>query len=175
MWAKMYNKVLNKMVGLSTNKERYETFMYFAIRFFCKYYLECPDALCDTIAEAYLPAGKTLLIHDIEKKVVERSINMYSSFEIFCNTLFDNSITSLRATRLGDNIEMNTYLYFRKFVDMYDFSASGSLCSFQYFLFTVISVFYSANIVSRSLDDIVITDDVKQMPRILNGLKKEIR
>jgi len=175
MWAKMYTKVLNKMVGLSTNKERYESFMYFAIRFFCKYFLECPDALCDTIAESYLPAGKTMLIHDIERKVSEKGINMYSSVETFCNTLFNNSITNLKATRLGDNVDMNSYLYFRKFVDMYDFSAAGSLCSFPYFLFTIISVFYSGNMVSRSLDDIVITDDAKQMPRILNGLKKEIR
>ena len=36
MWARMFCKVLNRTIGLSTNKDRYEAYFYFAARFFLK-------------------------------------------------------------------------------------------------------------------------------------------
>lgn len=57
IWARMFNKVLIKTIGINTNKERYEAFMYFAMRFFMKYFLDSPDIVVDNISNAYLKNG----------------------------------------------------------------------------------------------------------------------
>ena len=69
IWARMFNKVLIKTIGLSTNKERYEAFMYFGMKFFMKYYLDSPDIVVENISTSYLTVSYTHLTLPTNREV----------------------------------------------------------------------------------------------------------
>ena len=176
IWARMFNKVLIKTIGLSTNKERYEAFMYFAIRFFMKYYLECPDIVVDNISSSYLKNGKSYLIEFMETKISDLNIDPYESFSAFCSTLFNNEISNIKGIRVNNiNENINISFYIKKFIDMYNLSAAMSLSSYPFFLFTIIASYNWTGICNdRSMEDIV-QYDKKEVPKLLNSIYKELK
>ena len=175
MWARMFNKILIRTIGLSTNKERYEAFMYFAIRFFIKYYLESPDVIVDNVSNGYLKNGKSNLIRLMEQKIEASGIDMYSSLDSFCSVLFNNEISNLKGIKINNVADtINRQFYLKKFIEMYGFSALMSLGSFPSFLFTIISSFNWSRICNdRSMEDIVFNDN-KEMPKLINAIYREL-
>lgn len=175
IWARMFNKVLIKTIGLSTNKERYDAFMYFAIKFFLSYYVEAPSVVVESIAESTMVGEKSYLIDIMEAKIAELKVNPYESFTTFCTVLFNNEISNIKGIRVN-NIEenINMSFYMKRFIDMYNMSAVGSLISFPYFIFTVFSSYNWAGIVNdRSMEDVV-QYDKKEYPKLIQSLYKEM-
>ena len=175
IWARMFNKVLIKTHGITSNKERYEAFMYFAMKFFMKYYLQSPDAVVDSIAMSYIKNKKSYLIEYMESKIEELNVNPYKSFTTFCHTLFNNEISNIKGIKesnIGEKINVSFYL--RKFIDMYGISTLLSLSAYPYFLFVIVSSYNMSSISNdRALEDIVAYDK-KEIPKLLTALYKEL-
>lgn len=176
IWARMFNKVLNKTIALSTNKERYEAFTYFAMRFFMTYYLECPEVVVDNISNSYLKNGKGYLIDFMETKINDLDLKPYESFSNFCEVLFNNEVSNLKGIRVNNiNENINLSFYIKRFIDMYNLSAVMSLSSYPFFLFAIISSFNWSGICNdRSMEDII-QYDKKEVPKLLNSLIKELK
>jgi hypothetical protein len=175
MWAKMFNKILNRTIGLTLNKERYEAYMYFAMKFYMIYILNCPQAVVDSVTKAYLKNDKGYLINFMEDRINTKKIDFYGSFETFCHTLFDNEISNIKGVRVNNlSEEMNYKFYMQKFIETYRFQSLLSLSSFPYFLFVLIASYNYSDIVSdRAFEDIVL-EDSKDLPSVLASLYKEL-
>lgn len=175
MWAKMFNKILNRTIGLTTNKERYEAYMYFAMRFFMMYILQSPEAVADSISNVYLKNGKGYLINFMEERIKQKGINPYESFETFCNTLFDNDISNIKGVRVNNLSETMDYtFYVKKFIETYRYQSVLALASFPYFFFTIHASYRYSDIVSdRAFEDVVL-DNSKDMPTLLAGIYKQL-
>ncbi len=175
IWARMFNKVLIRTIGLTTNQERYEAFMYFGMRFFMKYYLDIPDALVRDISEGYLSNGKGYLIDYMETKIKDLNLDPYESFTSFCSTLFNNEVSNMKGIRIN-NVEenINVSFYLKKFIDMYNMSAVMALSSYPFFIFTIFSAFHWSNICNdRALEDVVYNDK-REMPKLMAALYKDL-
>lgn len=158
-WGRMFNKILVKTIGLSTSKERYEAYLYYAVRFFLKYYIGAPDSIVDSISMSTLKTReKSNLILYIEDKVKENGINMYASFTDFCQTLFSNDISNIKGIRItsaNPNEQINVSYYIRKFIDNYHQSTLMSLGSIYYFIWVITCVQMRAHLCNiKMFDDI---------------------
>jgi hypothetical protein len=175
IWSRMFNKVLIKTIGLNTNKERYEAFMYFGMRFFMKYYLDSPDVVIENISNSYLKNGKTYLISHMEEKIKYLNVDINESFDKFCHTLFNNEVSNIKGIKVNNVADaLNRQSYLAKFIEMYGFASLCSLGSYPYFLFVIISSFnWSKICADRSLEDIVFYDS-KEMPKLLSSIYKEL-
>ena len=141
VWARMFCKVLEMRVGLATNKDRYDAFMYLAIKFFLLCVLEAPQGIADSIAKSYFPNNKlNPICNHVEVVCEERGINMFADLPVFCTTLFDNSITGISALRVtGSKDVMNYSFYIQQFITLYHLPAALALECFPYFIWMIIS------------------------------------
>lgn len=171
IWARMFNAVLVQSCGLGINKDRYDAFIYFAMKFFIIYFAEAEEIAANNVVERYYKGKtKTQYIDLIEMKIKEKKINPYASLSEFCNTMFNNEITGLA----GGNIQMNYTFYIRKFMAKYYSASILSLGSFSYFLFVLLSVREKVNICNdKALADIIKEDNV--MDKMMVGIYREIR
>ena len=142
MWARMFCKVLNRTIGLSSNKDRYDAYYYFAVRFFMKYLIAAPDATVDAVSKAYLRTGtKSPLILMIESKVEDQGADMYKDLTTFCATLFNNDISGVKGMRLvaaNPGEHLNASYFIRQFVTSYSQAAVMALASAPYFTWMVL-------------------------------------
>lgn len=173
MWAKMFNKVLISKKIFVGNNERYEAFMYFAMRFFMKYYLQCPDAVVDNISLNYV-GTKSKYIMYIENNLSMKGVNLYRNWTTFASTMFSNEITNLAAfTQNGANMDEKLYL------QLFDSSlgkdgAFIALWSAPYFLYCIFSTFNQSYCLNdRAWQDVVLADK-KMVPNLMNALVKEL-
>lgn len=159
MWARMYCKVLNRTIGLSTNKERYEAYFYFAMRFFLINMIGAPDATVESISNTVLKSGtKSQLIMMIEDQVAKQNLNMYESFTSFCNILFNNDISGIKGMRMlsaNPSEKLNVSFYLRRYVDSYNQGSIMALASVHYFTWMVICCMKKAYLVNiKMLGDV---------------------
>lgn len=141
VWAKLFCKILEMKVGLATNRERHEAFMYFAMMFFLLNILEYNEEAAKSIAKSYFKSGTiNSTISQIEVNVADKDINMYESFETFCKTMFDPTITGLRTMRLkNSNDVISLEYYVSQYITMYHVTSAFSLAAFPYFIWMIIS------------------------------------
>lgn len=141
VWARMFCKVLEMRVGLSTNKDRYDAFMYLAIKFFLINILEAPQGIAESISKSYFPNNKLNAIStQVELVCEDRGINLYADLPTFCQTLFDNSITGLSALRVTGSKDVMNYSYFiQQYITMYHLPAALALECFPYLIWVIIS------------------------------------
>lgn len=173
MWAKMFNKVLISRKIFVGNNERYEAFMYFAMRFFMKYYLMCPDPVIDNISMSYI-GTKSKYIMYIENNLSMKGIDLNRSWTTFASTMFSNEITNLAAfTQNGATMDEKLYL------QIFDSSlgkdgAFIALWSAPYFMYCIFSTFNQSYCLNdRAWQDIVLSDK-KMVPNLMNALAKEL-
>lgn len=164
MWARMFCKVLNRTIGLATNKERYEAYFYFAARFYLTYLIGAPEATVNSISIALLKNGtKSPLITMIEDRVGAEKINMYANFTTFCSILFNNDLSGAKGMRMmaaNPNEKLNVSFFIKRFVDTYNQAAIMSLASAQYFTWMIVCCIkkaYMCNI--KMLSDVVETTE----------------
>lgn len=173
MWAKMFCKVLNRHIALNINRDRYEAFNYFAVQYFCRYILETPIITANSVAESVLYNGKTPLINNIEGEINSNKIDMYSSFQDFCQVMFNNDITGMRSGAKGSAYEMNYVTYLSAFMKEFDRSSLFGLAAFPYFLLMIFRVNTgSRDINKRSLEEIMMNP--KQFMVIFKELQKNL-
>lgn len=141
VWAKLFCKILEMKVGLATNRDRHDTFMYYTMMFFLVNILEYNVEAAKSIAKSYFRAGTlTSSIGFVENTVNDRQIDMYSSFEEFCKTMFNPEITGLRSMRLkNSNDNITTEYFVSQYITMYHVTSAFSLAAFPYFIWMIIS------------------------------------
>lgn len=185
IWSEMVCKILANEIGLATNPDRYDAFMYFCAKFFCKYYLQTPDGVADNISLSIL---KTLtkrainplpgqddrnptIIH-IESSVADRGIDMYESLEVFLMTMFNYEITGIRPGRLSDRGRSLDYKFFvTKWMKTYDYTSLYALGALPYFLLVIISSFNNAYMCNdKILESIVAKSHARDTAAMLNDL-----
>ena len=172
LWAKLFNKILTKERIFVGNQERYEAFMYFAMRFFMIYYLETPAAIVDKISSEFIQNVKSKYILMIESNLNQKGINLYENWSTFAYTMFSNEITNIRAIT---NVEMNAEQYLRTFSSsMGKDGAYLALWSADYFFYCLFVTYNRAYILNDRAWDTIVNENAKIMPRILSGLYKEI-
>ena len=173
MWAKMFNKVLMARRIFVGNTERYEAFMYFAMRFFMKYYLECPDAVVDNISLSYV-GTKSKYIMYIENNLEMKGIDLYRNWTAFASTMFSNEITNLAAFTQNGSV-MDEKLYLQIFdSSMGKDGAYLALWSVPYFLYCIFATYNQSYCLNdRAREDVVLSDK-KMVPNLMNSLVKEL-
>ncbi len=172
LWAKLFNKVLMTQKIFVGNPERYEAFMYFAMRFFMIYYLQTPEAIVDKISGEFIKNTKSKYILMIESNLNQKQINLYQDWSTFAYTMFSNEITNIRAIT---NVEMNAEQYLRLFSSyMGRDGAYIALWSADYFFYCLFVTYNKAYILNDRAWDVIVNENTKIMPRILSGLYKEI-
>ncbi len=144
LWARMFNKILVKTIGLASSKERYNAYFYFAVRFFLINFCDTPEKIVDSISLSTLKEKqKNTLIISMEEKIAEMGIDIYKDFTTFCQALFNNEISNIKAMRVtttNPNEQINVSFYCRKFIDSYHQGAIFGLCDPFYFIWMVIAV-----------------------------------
>lgn len=174
LWAKMFNKVLSAKKIFINNSERYEAFMYFAMRFCMKYYIQCPDPVIDSITDAYIGGQKSKYIQFVEGNLARRGIDLYRDWSTFAKTMFDNDVTNLSAFNTSGTV-MDERLYLQSF-DMYmgKDGAFVSLWSIPYFVYCLFATYNRADIFNdRAWQDVVL-DERQAIPKMMNSFYKEL-
>ena len=172
VWARMFCRILELKVGLGTNRERYDAFMYFAIKFFLTNICEAPTGICESLSKAYFRTGVTnSIVTYTEDQCTRRGINLYEDLTVFCRTLFDNSITGIRAMRVtGSSDELNYKFFISQYITQYHLSAVLSLESFPYFMWVILSANNWAYLFNDKLIESMSTDEFPQIMTELNRM-----
>ena len=141
VWAKLFCKILEMKVGLATNRERHEAFMYYAMMFFLVNIIEYNEEAAKAIAKSYFKSGViNSTIGYIETQIENRNLPIYSTFEDFCKIMFDPEITGIRTMRLKNSNDRITLEYYvSQYITMYHVTSAFSLAAYPYFIWMVIS------------------------------------
>lgn len=175
LWAEMFNKPVYDIVG-QNNIDRRRAFMYFGIRFFLGYYMQCPEQQIDSLSMRYLNTWKTdknQFITGMEDRIAEKDINIYEGFTTFCRTLFDNEITLIKGIRVN-NLEttINVNFYIQKFIQTYSENALLSLCAYPYFVYTLIAATSKTDLVKHKSFERIFKDNGTIVNKLLTALMK---
>ena len=172
LWALLFNKILQSQKVFVGNPERWEAFMYFAMRFFMIYYMETPIAIVDKISSEFIKNTKSKYILMIESNLAQKNINLYENWAVFAYTMFSNEITNIRSIT---NVEMNTEHYLRLFSsNMGKDGAYLALWSADYFFYCLFATYNKSYILNDRAWDKIVNENEKIMPRSLSGLYKEL-
>lgn len=174
IWASMFNKILSRTVALSTNKERYDAFMYFAMKFFCIYIAQVPEQVAEDVANGYLlKRGRKdfTMVKEMKDRMANFNYKPYEDFGHLCYALFDERVTNLRGI-VADSVakEINESFYLKRFINQYSFTALFSLAAFPYFLFTVLNASAKTRIVNDMAFQDFIDDKDYNVIQLLNAL-----
>ena len=174
MWAKMFNKILVAKKIFIGNKERQDAFMYFAMKFCMKYYIECPEPVIDSICEQFVGPNKSRYILFVEENLNKKGIDLYKDWMTFAGTMFDNEVTNLSAFNPnGGGMDIRGYL---QAFDMYmgKDGAYIALWSIPYFVFCCFSTNRKSGILNdRAWADVVL-DDSRMIPKLMDSFYKEL-
>lgn len=141
VWAKLFCKILEMKVGLATNRERHDAFMYYAMMFFLVNIIEYNEEAAKAIAKSYFKTGViNSTIGYIETQIENRNLPIYATFEDFCKIMFDPEITGIRTMRLKNSNDRITLEYFvSQYITMYHVTSAFSLAAYPYFIWMVIA------------------------------------
>jgi hypothetical protein len=141
VWAKLFCKILEMKVGLATNRERHDAFMYYAMMFFLVNIIESNEEAAKAIAKSYFKTGVVnSTIGYIETQIENRNLPIYATFEDFCKIMFDPEITGIRTMRLKNSNDRITLEYFvSQYITMYHVTSAFSRAAYPYFIWMVIS------------------------------------
>lgn len=173
IWAQLFCKILIQKVGLATNRDRLDAFMYFAQKYFLLNICEVPDQVAEDISMMQFhnrdinPTAKS-----ISEACASRGIEMYSDLITFCQTLFNADITGLRSMRLNGSNDGMTFDYFvRQYIMMYYAPSGLSLASLPHFVWMIISANNYAYIFNDAVIEKTCTND---FPKIMSEIYRLI-
>jgi len=174
LWARTFNKVLISRKIFVNNQDKYDAFIYFAMRFFMSYYLQCPAPIIDSVSLGYLGGVKSKYVAEVESRLELKGIDLYANWLTFANTMFSNEITGI-ASFNSKSDRMDEKLYLQLFDGtMGKDGAYMALWSVQYFVYVLFATFNRGYIFNdRAWEDIVIKDR-KLMPRLMDSFYKEL-
>ena len=171
LWAKMFNQILMSQRVFVGNRERYQAYMYYAIRFFLSYYIQAPAPIVEKISRGYIGDVDSSYILMIEDAIKRKQVDIYSSWEAFASTMFSNEITNIRA---ATNIEMNIEQYIRVFTTNLGKGSYLALWSADYAFYCFFCTWEQSYILSNRAFSPIVDADPKLMPRLLRSLYQEI-
>ena len=169
LWAKMFCKVLIMKVGLATNQDRLQAFMYLAQKFFLINIVECTPAVAEDIALMQFKDRKPNSTAKVINEACDaRGIDLYKDIITFCETLFNADITGLRGMRINGSSDLMTFDYYvRQYIQLYYVTAGLSLASFPHFMWLLIS----ANNFSYIFNDATIEPMcTTEFPKLMSGI-----
>ena len=171
IWADMFTKPVYDVYGMN-NLDRVKAFKYFAMKFFLGYYMECTENQINDIVMKYFKE-KNQLIVTMEDIIAAKGLNLYDGFTQFCNIMFNNEITMIKGVRVN-NVEnvMNVSFYLQKFDQTFHRNALLSLCSFPYFIYTIIAATSKCNLVKDKSFDRIFKDNGAVVNRLLVAILK---
>lgn len=171
MWAKMFCHILKSQRIFVANAERYEAFMYFAMRFFMIYYLNMNVNIVDRISSEYIGNVKSKYILMIESNCKQKNINLYADWESFARNMFSNEITNIKST----NVAMNVEEYIRLFCNYLGRDGAYlALWSADLFFFCLFNVYNHSWILNDRAWGDIIDDEPKAMQKIQSSLYREL-
>lgn len=171
LWAEMFNKPIYDAVGLH-NHDRKEAFMYFAMKFFLLYMMECPKAQADSIVMKYVEKKNDLIIH-MEDIIETRNLPIYSGLLPFLETLFNNEVSAIKGLQVNTiSKSMNTSFYLRNFTQSFGSSALLALCSYPYFVFVIIAAISKCRLVKDKSFDRIFSNNQKMANALLVDLMR---
>lgn len=173
LWAAMFTKPLYDSLGM-TNPDRNEAFMYYSMRFFLGYIMECSEEQINSISGKFINNNKNNLILYMEEKIEDKGINIYDGLLVFMRTLFNNEITRLSGIRVSNvSGSINVSYYISKFTTVYSSNALLALCTFPYFIYVLISAVGKSKMVKDKSFDRVFSTYNRELNRLLLNVSKE--
>lgn len=173
-WAKIFTKIFDIKLGLSTNKERKDTFMYLAAKYYLINILEAPEGVIDGIAlQVFKDKLKNSLCKQIEITINERGIDLYKDLTTFTTTLLNADITGLKNSRAKITQDVGFQFYMKEFITMFGLPAGFSLAAFPYFIWMLISANNGAWIFTGERTVETLTKD--DFPTLMSEIYRLIR
>lgn len=172
MWAKLFNRILTSQRIFVGSEERYEAFMYFAMKFFMRYYLETNPNIEENIAKEFIKGNKSKYIYMVEENMNQKGLDLYQDWTAFATSMFSNEITNIKS---ASSVDMNVDQYIRLYSNyMGRDGAYLALWSADYFFYCLFVSYNRAYILNDRAWDTILSENLKVMPRLINGLVKEI-
>lgn len=173
-WAKIFTKVFDVKLGLSTNRERKDAFMYLAAKYYLVNILEAPEGVIDGIAlQVFKDKIKNSLCKQIEASISERGIDVYKDLTTFTTTLLNADITGLKNSRAKITSDVGFQFYMKEFITLFGLPAGFSLAAFPYFIWMLISANNGAWIFTGERTIEALTKD--DFPTLMSELYRLIR
>ena len=171
-WAKLFNRILMSQRIFVGNKERYDAYMYFAMRFFMIYYMQVPMAIVDNISNEFIKGIKNKYIQQIEENLKLKQIDLYKDWTTFAYTMFSNEITMIKS---ATNVDMNVEQYMRLYMSqMGRDGAILAMWSVDYFFYCLFVTYNRAYILNDRAWDTIVNEDKKVIPKIIQGILREM-
>ena len=172
LWAEMFNKPLYDAFGMS-NPDRNEALMYFAIRFFLSYIMQCPVQQVDSISKSYINGKKNDLILFMEEQIERKQYKLNSGLVPYMETIFDNEVSQAKGIRVANiSNQMNVSFYLQKFVGTYSSNALLGLCTFPYFVYVIVSAMGKSKMVKDKSFDRIFNQHKSEVNSFLIGISK---
>ncbi len=182
IWSKMFCKVLNNLIGLSTDKDKYYAYMYMCMKFFLLKFMDTPQQVAENICSAYVGEfyqGKKEMNYYLTNMLNVIDARQYTPFENlkeFCYTMFADDVGNTSGITIANvSDKLNVSVFFKKYMTMFGPAAVMSLSSFSYLIMTILAAKERANMVNdRAMDDII-KDDAQNVIKLLNALIKDLK
>ena len=172
IWADMFNKPLYDAFGMS-NPERNEALMYFSMKFFLRYMMECDEKTANELAGKYINSKKNDLILYMEEKIQDLGLDIYQGLIPYMKALFNNEVTQTKGVRVANiSNSMNVPYYLQKFTTTYSSNALLALCSYPYFIYTIISAMGKSRMVRDKSFDKIFQIHSKEVNQLLVAITK---
>lgn len=139
LWADMFTKPLYDTIGMN-NQDRNIAFMYFAMKFFMKYIMQCKsDEMVDSMVKRYIPTKNDYIL-TMEENMNDLGEDPYTGFVKFIEVLFNDQITQIKGIRVNTlDHQINMTYYVQRFISTFDQNAILALCTFPYFMYVIIA------------------------------------
>lgn len=172
IWAEMFNKPLFDAFGMG-NKDRNTALMYFSIKFFLGYIMECDKNQINSISNKYIDGKKNDLILYMEEKIEDLNLNMYEGLIPYMKILFNDEITKIRGIRVANvSNTMNVTFYLQKFVSSYSSNALLALCTFPYFIYVIIAAMGKTRMVQDKSFDRIFSNNSREVNELVLKVAK---
>ena len=173
VWADMFNKPWFDAIGLN-NRDRTDAFMYFAMKFFLVYFLDCKEQIAESIAMKYLETGKNDLILYMEEQIAFKELDIYSGMLPFISMLLNDEVTSIKGIRVNTiSKAMNVSFYIMRFTQTYGSNALLSLCAYPYFVYTITAAMSKTRMVKYKSFERLFSDNQKTVNKLLVELMRD--
>lgn len=158
IWAAIYMKTMNRILTLSSNREKHDAFRYLTEIFFMRYYLDTPPTIATEIAIKDFRGSKPNMAFDIEDKIENKSLDVYNDFFLFTDTMLNPDITGASTFSVNTSV-ISSKFFVNQFIKMYGIGTYLSLATYPYFVFLIVSLVSDSYIVSKkSFEDIMKSD-----------------
>lgn len=173
LWADMFNKPLYDAFGMS-NPERNDALMYFSMKFFLRYIMECDEGNTESISSKYIKGKKNDLILYMDEKIHDLGLNMYEGLIPYMKILFNNEVTQAKGVRVANiSNSMNEAYYIQKFTTTYSSNALLGLCTFPYFTYVIVSAMGKSKMVRDKSFDRIFQNHQKEVNAFLISLMRD--